>query len=270
MELLNKYFEMGLGYVKEFAPKFFVAILILVIGLIVIKFLVSMIEKAFKRSKMDVSLRHFLEALIRITMKVFLFIIVISYLGIETTSFIAVFAAAGFAVGMALQGSLGNFAGGVLILLFKPFRVGHFIEAQGFAGTVKRIDIFNTIMTTGDNKTIIIPNGKLSNDSIVNYSIEENRRVDMVFSVGYDDDIKLARKILEEVLDSNKKVLKDPKYLIVVGELAASSINFTVRAWVKSADYWGVFFEMQELVKIEFDKNKISIPFPQMDLNMKK
>ncbi len=270
MEILNKYLELGLGYAKEFAPKIFMAIVILVIGLIIIRFVVSAIEKALKHSKIDISLRHFLESLVGILLKILLFIIVISHIGIQTTSFIAIFAAAGFAIGMALQGSLGNFAGGVMILFFKPFRVGDFIEAQGFSGSVNKIEIFNTILKTGDNKTIIIPNGKLSNDSIVNYSVEKNRRVDMVFGIGYDDDIKKAKQILETILKSDKRVLENDGNLVAIGTLNASSVDFKVRAWVKSGDYWGVYHDLNEKVKTEFDKNKISIPFPQMDINLKK
>lgn len=267
---INKYLDLGLDYAKDFAPKILVAILILVIGLILIRFVVSAMEKALKHSKMDSSLRHFLESLVGILLKVFLFIAVISHVGIETTSFVAIFAAAGFAIGMALQGSLGNFAGGVMILFFKPFRVGDFIEAQGFSGSVNKIEIFNTILKTGDNKTIIIPNGALSNGSIVNYSVEENRRVDMVFGIGYDDDIKKAKEILETILKSDKRVLENDGNLVAIGTLGACSVDFKVRAWVKSGDYWGVFHDMNEKVKTEFDKAKISIPFPQMDVNLKK
>jgi small conductance mechanosensitive channel len=270
MEMLNNLFVKGLEFVSNFGPKVLMTIAIFIIGLIVIKLIVSSVGKALKHSKMDTSLRHFLESLVGIILKVLLVIYVISYLGVETTSFVAILAAAGFAIGMALQGSLSNFAGGVMILLFKPFKVGHFIEAQGFSGSVKKIEIFNTLLTTGDNKRIIIPNGKLSNDSIVNYSIEENRRVDMVFGIGYDDDIKKTKELLEKIVKADKRVLDNPGNLVAVGELADSSVNFKVRAWVKSGDYWGVYHDMQETVKLEFDKAGISIPYPQMDVHSKK
>jgi small conductance mechanosensitive channel len=191
-------------------------------------------------------------------------------IGVETTSFVAILAAAGFAIGLALQGSLGNFAGGVLILLFKPFKVGDFIEAQGETGSVKKIQIFNTILTTGDNKTIIIPNGPLSNGNITNYSTQDTRRVDMVFGIGYDDDIKKAKTILEKMIKSEKRAIRLEDSLVAVGELADSSVNFKVRVWVNSGDYWGVYHDFHENVKLTFDKEGISIPYPQMDIHQYK
>lgn len=189
-------------------------------------------------------------------------------LGVATTSFIAVLAAAGFVVGLALQGSLSNFAGGVLILVTKPFRVSDFIEAQGVMGTVNKIEILMTTLKTPDNKTIIIPNGSLSNSSITNFSTEKTRRVDMVFGISYSDNIDKAQKIIENLIKKDKRVLKDPNYQIVVSKLNDSSVDITVRAWTMSSDYWSFFFDMQKLVKEEFDKNKISIPFPQRDVHL--
>jgi small conductance mechanosensitive channel len=197
-----------------------------------------------------------------------LFIAVASMVGIQTTSFIAVLGAAGLAVGLALQGSLANFAGGVLILLFKPFKVGDVIEAQGHLGVVKQIQIFNTILTTGDNRIVIIPNGPLSNGSLVNINQEPTRRIDFSFGIGYGDDIDKAKSVLEGLVGAESRILKDPAHLIAVEALADSSVNIKVRVWVNTADYWGVFFGMTETVKKTFDKEGISIPFPQRDVHM--
>lgn len=197
-----------------------------------------------------------------------LVISVVTILGISTTSFVAIIGAAGLAVGLALQGGLANFAGGVLILIFKPFKVGDVLEAQGYTGKVHEIQVFNTILKTPDNKTIIIPNGGLSNGSMVNYSTEPTRRVDMTFGIGYSDDIAKAKSVLQKLIDSDSRILKDPAPMIVVSELADSSVNFAVRTWCNAADYWGIFFDMQEKVKLEFDKENISIPYPQTDVHV--
>jgi small conductance mechanosensitive channel len=188
--------------------------------------------------------------------------------GIATTSFVAILGAAGLAIGLALQGSLANFAGGVLILLFKPFKVGDYIEAQGYSGTVNEIQIFNTILKSLDNKTIIIPNGNLSNDCITNYSTEPLRRVDFVFGIGYEDDIKKAKEVLLTIIKSDSRVLKEPEPFVSIGELGDSSVNFTVRVWCNKEAYWDVYFDMFEKVKLEFDKQGISIPFPQRDVHL--
>jgi small conductance mechanosensitive channel len=189
-------------------------------------------------------------------------------LGIQTTSFIAVLGAAGLAVGLALQGSLSNFAAGVLMIIFRPFKVGDFIEAAGVAGTVEEIQIFTTQLATPDNKTIIIPNGKLTADNIVNYSTKGTRRADMVFGIGYEDDIDKARDIITEILSNDERVLKDPPLQVAVSELADSSVNFVTRAWVNAGDYWGVVFAATETVKKRFDAEGISIPFPQRDVHV--
>ena len=199
-----------------------------------------------------------------------LFISVLGMVGIQMTSFIAILGAAGLAVGMALSGTLQNFAGGVMILLFKPFKVGDFIDAQGHMGSVKEIQIFNTILTTPDNKTIIIPNGGLSTSSMTNFSTEPLRRVDWTFGIGYGDSIDQARKVLKELADADSRILKDPEVFIGVSALADSSVNFAVRAWVKAEDYWGVFFDMNENVYNTFNKEGINIPFPQMDVHVHK
>jgi small conductance mechanosensitive channel len=251
-----------------YAPKVIAALVTLLIGWWIIKILVAFLKRRMKKSKVDESLMHFLGSLIGIALKVMLLISVISMLGVQMTSFIAVLGAAGLAVGLALQGSLGNFAGGVLILLFKPFKVGDVIDAQGFLGKVDKIQVFNTTLKTPDNKTVIIPNGSLSNGSITNLSTEPTRRVDFVFGIGYDDNFEDAKKVLNEVIKKDKRILKDPAPFVKIGELGDSSVNFTVRVWAKGEDYWDVYFDMYEFVKKEFDKNKISIPYPQRDVHL--
>ena len=260
----------GVDLIFAYGPKILLAIITLVIGLWIIRIIVKSFRKVLGKRKIEKSLESFLGSLVSIILKILLFISVIGMLGVETTSFVAILAAAGFAIGLALQGSLGNFAGGVLILLFKPFKVGDFIEAQGEMGSIKNIQIFNTIMTTGDNKTVIIPNGPLSNGNITNYSTEDTRRVDMVFGIGYDDDIKKAKTLLEKLVKADKRVLQDQANLVAVGELADSSVNFKVRVWVKAADYWDVNHDFLETVKLTFDKEGISIPYPQMDIHQHK
>lgn len=261
-ELVDKALELSLSY----GPKLVLAILTLIIGFWLIKKVVSGADKSF--SAKDPTLGKFASSVASVLLKAVLLIAVASMVGIETTSFVAILGAAGLAVGLALQGSLANFAGGVLILMFKPFKVGDLIEAQGFIATVKEIQIFNTILKTADNRIVIIPNGALSNGSMVNINQESTRRVDFVFGIGYEDDIDKAKSILNTLADNDSRVLKDPAKQIVLSELADSSVNFTVRLWVNTADYWGVYFDMHEAVKKSFDQQGISIPFPQQDVHM--
>ncbi len=268
MENLQAYYNQGIEFLLRVVPQFLWAIVALVVGLWIIKLILKATNKAMEKGNVDASLRKFLNSLIGIGLKVLLLISVASMLGIATTSFIAVIGAAGLAVGLALQGSLANFAGGVLILLFKPFRVGDVIETQGHTGKVAEIQVFNTVLKTPDNKTVIVPNGAVSNGSIVNYSTEEKRRVDMTFGIGYDDDIQKAKDILLDLLEEDNRILKDPTPQVLLSELADSSVNFSVRAWVKGADYWDVYFDMQEKVKKAFDANNISIPYPQHDVHL--
>jgi small conductance mechanosensitive channel len=256
------------GLLFEFGPDVLGALVALVIGLWVIKWVLKAINAGMTRGKVDDSLKPFLISLISALLKVMLAISIMSMLGIAMTSFIAILGAAVLAVGMALSGTLQNFAGGVMILLFKPFKVGDFIEAQGFMGSVKEIQIFVTILTTGDNKTIIIPNGGLSNGSMINFSTQENRRVDWVFGIGYGDDVNKAKGIIREILESDERVMKDPAVFIALGAMADSSVNLTVRAWVNAADYWGVFFDTNEKVYNDFNAGGINIPFPQMDVHV--
>lgn len=266
-EEASKYVEIIFEALINYGPKVLLALFTLIIGLWIIKKLVNKTSVHFS-AKADPSLASFMSSLVSVLLKLMLFIAVASMVGIQTTSFIAVLGAAGLAVGLALQGSLANFAGGVLILLFKPFKVGDVIEAQGHLGVVKQIQIFNTILTTGDNRIVIIPNGPLSNGSLVNINQEPTRRIDFSFGIGYGDDIDKAKSVLEGLVSAESRILKDPAHLIVVEALADSSVNIKVRVWVNTADYWGVFFAMTETVKKTFDKEGISIPFPQRDVHM--
>ncbi|MBN1153561.1 mechanosensitive ion channel [candidate division KSB1 bacterium] len=254
----------------EKGPMLILALLTLIFGLWFIKILVHIIDKSMEHGKLDISLRKFLKSFVSLLLKVLLAITVASMIGIKMTSFIAVLGAAGLAVGLALQGSLSNLAGGVLILLFKPFHVGDVIEAQGFTGKVTAIQVFHTILNSFDNKRIIIPNANLSNGNIVNYSAEALRRVDMTFSVGYNDDLKKVREILENLVKTHDRILQEPAPMIVLSKLANSSIDFVVRVWCNSEDYWDIYHGMLENVKLEFDKNQISIPFPQQDIHIYK
>ena len=253
MEEVSGYTDQAVIYVMDYGPNVLLAILTLIIGLFAIKLLGKGITKAMDRANLEISLKKFLLSVVRILLKLLLFISVVSMLGVEMTSFIAVLGAAGLAVGLALQGSLANFAGGVLLLLFKPVKVGDFVEAQGYMGTVNAIQVFNTILKTPDNKTIFIPNGVLSNGSITNFTTEGTRRVDFTFGIGYGDDLKKAKDILKNLINADSRILKDPEPLVDVSELGDNSVNFTVRVWAKSSDYWGIYFDMQENVKLTFD-----------------
>lgn len=252
----------------EYGPKLIGAVAAWIIGTWIIKALTGAFGRMMEKTKIDDSLKPFLKGFVGTLLKVLLVISVFGMLGIQMTSFIALLGAAGLAVGMALSGMLQNFAGGVIILIFKPYKVGDFIEAQGFAGTVHEIQIFNTVIKTPDNKTILIPNGGLSTSSMTNYSTEERRRVDWKFGVGYGDDIDKAKAVLKKLCDEDSRILKEPEVFIAVSELADSSVNFVVRAWVNAVDYWGVFFEMNEKVYKTFDKEGLHIPFPQMDVHL--
>jgi small conductance mechanosensitive channel len=256
--------------VVNYGPKLLGAIVIWIIGGWIIKVLTKSFSKMMDKGNMDDSLKPFLKGIVGTLLKVMLVISVLGMLGVEMTSFIAILGAAGLAVGLALSGTLQNFAGGVIILIFKPFKAGDVIDAQGYIGSVKEIQIFNTILKTGDNKTIIIPNGGLSNSSMVNFSNEERRRVDWSIGIGYGDDIDKAKQVIKRLCDEDARILKDPEVFIAVSELAASSVNFAVRAWVNAADYWGVFYEMNEKVYKTFDKEGLNIPFPQMDVHISK
>jgi len=259
---MKEYIEYLNKLVIEYTPKILIALAILFIGLFVIKIAVKTSRKMMKKGGLDETLQKFLGDLIGWALKILLFITVISKLGIETASFAAIIAAAGLAVGLALQGSLGNFAGGVLIMIFKPFKLGDLIEAQGEIGGVKEISIFTTKLIGLSNKEIIIPNGNLSNGNIVNYTTLGTRRVDLVIGVSYDADIKKTKEVLMNVLTSHPKVLKDPAPSVTVLELADSSVNFAVRPWTNTADYWTVHCDATENIKIALDEAGIDIPYP--------
>ncbi|MDA3905475.1 MAG: mechanosensitive ion channel [Bacteroidales bacterium] len=246
------------------------ALLVLVIGLWIVSIITKSIKKLMLKGEMDNSLVPFLSSLISTILKVLVVISALGMLGIEMTSFIALLGAAGLAVGMALSGTLQNFAGGVMILVFKPFKVGNFIDAQGYMGTVKEIQIFNTILTSVDNKTIFIPNGGLSTGAMVNFSTQATRRVDWTFGIAYGEDADKAKEVLKKFVLSDERVLSDPEPFIALNELADSSVNFVVRAWVEASDYWGVYFAMNEKVYKNFEKEGLSIPYPQMDVHIEK
>ena len=246
-QILNQLNEIALNY----GPKLIGAIAVWIIGSWIIKALVRAFNKTLEKRETEESLKPFLKGLVSSLLKILLIISVLSMLGVEMTSFIAILGAAGLAVGLALSGTLQNFAGGVMTLLFKPFKVEDVIEAQGFLGKVSEIQIFNTILKTPDNKTIIIPNGGLATSSMTNYSTEPQRRVDWTFGIGYGDDVDQAKKVIKELCEQDSRILKDPELFIAVSELGDSSVNFAVRAWVNAEDYWDVFFQMNEKVFIQ-------------------
>ena len=254
----------------EYGPKLIGAVIVWVIGNWIIKAFVKGFDRMLDKRKTDESLKPILRGIVATFLKVMLIISVLGMFGIEMTSFIAILGAAGLAVGLALSGTLQNFAGGVMIILFKPFKAGDLIEAQGYLGSVSEIQIFSTILKTPDNKTIIIPNGGLSTSSLINYSTEPSRRVDWTFGIGYGDDINKTKKVIKELCDQDIRILEDPELFIAVSELADSSVNFTVRAWVKSSDYWDVFFNINEKVYNSFNQEGLNIPYPQMDIHLHK
>lgn len=252
----------------EFGLMILKAILILIIGLWVIKAIAKGFNKFLDKREIDASLKPFLKSIFYNLLLILLILSVLTSVGIEVTSFIAILGAAGLAIGLALQGSLQNFAGGVLILTLKPFRVGDYIVSSGTGGTVREIQIFYTVLTTPDNVRVVVPNGELSNSSITNYSVEENRRVDMVFGIGYDDDVRKAKALLTDMLKEDERVLEEPAASVTVAELADSSVNFNVRPYVKRTDYWGFYWDFHERVKLRFDEEGIGIPFPQRDVHI--
>lgn len=259
---MEKYLEQLIQLLIEYSPKVITALILLIVGLFVIKILIGTTRKITTKRNLEITLQKFLLNLLSWALKILLFVMVVSKLGIETTSFAAILAAAGLAVGLALQGSLSNFAGGVLIMIFRPFKIGDVIEAQGEIGSVKEIEIFTTKLIGLSNKEIIIPNGSLSNGNIVNYSATGTRRVDLTFGVSYEADIKKIKEVLQQVLDDNPSILKDPAPTIAVSELADSSVNFVVRPWCNTTDYWNVYFDVTEKTKIALDEAGIEIPYP--------
>ena len=263
---LGKMIELGISV----GSKILLAIVVFLVGRWIVRRLNKLLAKILEKRHVEASLSTFVKSLVNITLTLLLIIVVIGVLGIETSSFIALFASAGVAIGMALSGTLQNFAGGVMILLFKPFKVGDTIEAQGQSGTVREIQIFNTILATPDNKIIIIPNGGLSTGLMKNYSREATRRVDWEFGIAYGDDYTKAKAVIARLLDADGRVLKDPAYFIALTSLGESSVNIVVRAWVNAGDYWGVYFDMNEKVYKTFAEENLNIPFPQLDVHLHK
>ncbi|TDJ42837.1 MAG: mechanosensitive ion channel [Gammaproteobacteria bacterium] len=254
----------------DIAMKLFAAVAIFIIGRWIASMAVNMVRKALAKTEMEDTLEHFLCNILSAVLTTVVLIAAIGALGVETTSLLAVLAAAGLAIGLALQGSLSNFASGVLIMMFRPYQAGDWIDAAGVAGTVKEVQIFTTIMHTGDNKKIIVPNSQIMNGIITNVSSNDTRRVDLVFGCSYDDDIDKVYKVLQDIIDSDERVLEEPEPSIVLTTLADSSINFNVRPWVKSADYWGVHHGITEQVKRKFDAAGLNIPYPQTDVHVYK
>jgi small conductance mechanosensitive channel len=258
------------GLALSYGLKALYALIIFIIGRIIAKSLTNIFKKVMAKSSIEDTLSVFLSGIIYYALLIIVIIAALNQLGIETTSIVAVFATAGLAIGLALKDSLSNFAAGVMIILFRPFVLGNFIEAGGTAGVVENISIFTTQMKTADNKLIVVPNSAIIGSNITNYSAKDTRRVDMVIGVGYDADIKKAKQVLMDVIKSDERVLADPEPVVAVSALADSSVNFNVRPWVKTEDYWGVYFDMLEEIKIRLDKEGINIPFPQMDVHLKK
>lgn len=262
--------EKGIDLSVDLGIKVATALAIFFVGKFIIGLVMRALQKVMQKQDVEDTLETFVTNLVRSALMIVLVIATIGALGIETTSFIAIFGAAGLAVGLALQGSLSNFASGVLIVLFRPYRVGDFIEAAGIAGVVEQVQILTTIMKTGDNKQIIVPNSQIMDSIITNYSANDTRRVDMVVGVSYDDDLDKVRETIKELIAADDRILDEPAPKIAVSELADSSVNFVVRPWVNSADYWGVMFDLTEAIKKRFDKEGISFPFPQQDVHLYK
>ncbi len=260
--------EMGKTFLIQYGPRVLAAIAVFFIGKMLAKWLRRIVVRLMNKADVDPMVTGFTASMVYIGLMVFVVMTALGQVGIQTTSFLAVLGAAGLAIGLALQGSLANFAAGFLLIIFRPFKVGDVIEAAGVTGKVDAIQIFTTTLRTPDNKTIIVPNAKLGNDNIVNYSTQKTRRVDLVVGVSYDADLKETRAILQDIISSDERVLKDPKPQIVVGELADSSVNFFVRVWVEAADYWNVYFDANEQVKLRLDEAGIGIPYPQRDVHL--
>jgi len=270
MEEVEKYSELIVGYVIEYGTQALLALIVLIVGLWIIARIRNAANKALKKGLKDETLCTFLTGAIDILLKVLLVISVASMVGIQTTSFIAVLGAAGLAVGMALQGSLGNFAGGVMLLIFRPIRVGDYIEAQGESGTVMEMGIFVTILQTFDKRTIVIPNGPLSNGNLINFSTSPVRAVEVTFCISYTDDMKVARDALTTLMNSDERILTGEDNVVAVTNLNDSSVDILYRAFVKTEDYWGYFFDIHEQGKLALEGAGCSIPFPQQDVHLYK
>jgi small conductance mechanosensitive channel len=259
-----------MDFVVPWSVNIAMAVVVFIVGRLIAKGLVKVLERVLRKAKVDSMLVEFIGSIASAALLLFVIIAALDMLGVDTTSLIAMLGAAGLAVGLALQGSLQNFASGVLLIIFRPFQVGNFIEAAGIAGTVEKITIFNTILLTPDNREVIVPNAAVYGGTITNISARDTRRIDMVFGIGYGDDIKKAKDLLMREMESDERILKDPAPVVALGELADSSMNFVVRPWVNAGDYWDVKFDLTERIKLIFDENGVSIPFPQMDVHTDK
>lgn len=268
-DYVTKYWDYFTNVLMEYSPRLISAILIFVIGWTAIRLIKKLIVRIMTKREMEPTLSKFLADILIWTLKILLFVTVISRLGVENSSFVAIIGAAGLAVGLSLQGSLSNFAGGVLIIMFKPFKVGDFIEAQNVSGTVKQIQIFVTQLATVDNQIIFVPNGALSNGTIINYSYATTRRANLTIGISYSSNIKKAKEIAMEVMENHPSVLKDPAPVVLVDNLADSSINLAIRPWANLEDFFTMRSDILEQIKLKFDENGIEIPFPQLDFNIK-
>ncbi|QOP44836.1 mechanosensitive ion channel family protein [Sulfurimonas paralvinellae] len=265
-----KYKELALMYASEYGLKIIAALIIFVVGKWAATKLTALIKTMMTKAAIDKTLVEFSESIIYFTLLLMVIIAALNQLGVNTTSFVAVFGAATLAIGLALQGSFSNIGAAVLIILFRPFKVGDVIEAAGITGEVTDINLFSTIITPIDKRMVIVPNSSIIGGNITNFSNRDTRRVDHVFGIGYDDDLKLAKETLTEIVNADKRILQDPAPFVAVTELADSSVNFVVRAWTSTDDYWDVYFDMLETVKLTFDAKGISIPYPQMDVHTDK
>lgn len=267
-EMVNEFIAKALNSCIDLGGKILAALIIFIIGKLIVNWINRLFAKMLERRKVDASIQSFLKSIVNITLLVLLFLAVIGKLGIELTSFAALLASAGVAIGMALSGNLSNFAGGVIILVFRPYKVGDYIEAStGASGTVTDIQIFHTVLTTPDNRIVFAPNGAMSGAVVTNYSRKDTRRVDFSFGVEYGTDFELAKSTIMEVISKDSRILKDPAPFIELGALAESSVNITVRVWVNAADYWGVNFDMNKNVYATFNAKGISFPFPQLTVH---
>lgn len=255
-------------YIIPWGINIAMALAIFIIGRFVVKTIINIVRKIMAKSGTDTILIDFVCAIANTILMLFIAIAALDQLGVDTTSLVALIGAAGLAIGLSLQDSLKNFASGVMLIIFRPFKAGDFVEAGGTAGVVEKINIFSTTMRTGDNREVIVPNGAIYGGTIINNSARDTRRVDMVFGIGYGDDIRKAKQIMQGILDADERVLKDPTPLIAVAELADSSVNFNVRPWVSTGDYWAVLYDVTEKIKLAFDENGISIPFPQVEMHI--
>lgn len=257
-------------YILPWGINIVMALAIFIVGKFIVNILVNVAKKLMGKAKVDNILINFIASIIKTVLLLFVVIAALDQLGVDTTSMIALIGAAGLAIGLALQGTLQNLASGVMLIIFRPFSDGDFIEAAGVSGVVEQIGIFSITMRTGDNREIIVPNGEIYGGTITNNSRRDTRRVDMVFGIGYDDDLLKAKDIIKKILSEDERILADPAPAVVVGELADSSVNFNVRPWCKTSDYWGVYSDVHEKIKLTFDAEGISIPYPQMDIHQDK